>query len=147
MESEISNLINMVFKLGDWVNTIWSFHIVVGIGLLGWLFTHRQNWNAGQKVLVSVLFLTFVGINLYSQIRTHWWLSLSINELKMAVNQTPLKTKELNDAIQSYSTAKTWQIVLMHAVADLIVILSIWTDFAWIRSVKESRSLNLNKFE
>jgi hypothetical protein len=127
MPTEISNLVNMVLKLGDWVNVIWNFHLVVSIAILGWIFSTKQIWDLKQKIIVTVVYIAFVWLNLEGQIQIHTVLDVSLNELKEAVGPLNFKTSQFKDALQNVSRESTLRIILVHLATDLSVMLCIWT--------------------
>ena len=139
MPTELNNLVNMVFKLGDWVNTIWNFHIVASVAILGWLFTHRQNWNIKQKLILTIVYISFVFTNLLSQIEIHALLGAALKELRTVLAQSPFKTEDLNKAIQNYPQMSTLKIIAVHLVADLAVLLCLWTNLVKREAEKNTK--------
>lgn len=117
----------MVLKLGDWVNVIWNFHLVVSIAILGWIFSTKQIWDLKQKIIVTVVYIAFVWLNLEGQIQIHTVLDVSLNELKEAVGPLNFKTSQFKDALQNVSRESTLRIILVHLATDLSVMLCIWT--------------------
>ena len=120
----VDQMLSAGYKLIDWGNFYWNFYVIITGVILGWLFTAKEPWSLAQKSAVSVLFLGFAVVSLYSLWRTFRALNATTSELRVRwETDEPFK-----QAIVARLSPKGWQVaVCLHALADMVVVYFIWT--------------------
>lgn len=136
MKSELKNLMDVVLKLGDWVNTLTNFSIIMNLAVIGWLFSSKDPWPLAQRLVVAGGYTVFATYNLFSQHRTHSLLQITLNELKEAVAQnkdTEYKfyTDEFAAMLQRNRQFNLPLIIIGHIVIDIAMNALILFSYVW----------------
>ena len=128
MTQEIKNLLDSIFKLGDWVNTYWIFYAVFNIAMIGWITSSPIAWNWEKRLFISFGYGLVVSVNLFAQYRTTRFMGLAIKELKamVAATENVTRTEELKNEVINFRYIDTPLIIAVHLIMDVMVIVCIW---------------------
>lgn len=126
MTADLLNLVNLVLKLGDWINTIWNFHAVINIAVLGWWLTKQPNWQAWQKAVLSLVYALVMAFNLEGQIITHRELDVVAGEIAVAAQNQTFKTPAMKQLLMTLGDSSYLRILFRHLSVDFFVLAVLW---------------------
>ena len=127
-DTNLPHLLNLAFKLGDWLHTLWNYYFVIVIAIVGWILTKAPVWNPWQKGVFCAVFALASAVN---------WILIGYNfrllkkVLRAAEKEFEagpfFETAELNDHLGSFSTRVRWIpfLYFFHAALDLFVLILI----------------------
>jgi hypothetical protein len=143
MTPELKNLVDLVLKLGDWVNTITNFQILMNLAVLGWLFSSNEPWPIYQRIVIAIGFAVFALYNIASQHENHNRLQVALSELKAAVDYSQitddpakravLHTDAFKKMLREDRVFNTWLITIGYILWDSLVVLLILFSHLWKR--------------
>lgn len=109
------------------IDFYWNFYVVMLLAFNGWLFSARHPFTTRLKILITVGYLVFVGMNLMGL-----WGSYTIAEglridiLKLAA-QKPDELQATRGILGAHSFAtQRYMALLVHAVLGSIVLTLVW---------------------
>jgi hypothetical protein len=126
MKPDLMNLINIVMKLGDWINTIWNFHAIINIAVLGWWLTKQPAWTRSQKLLISLVYTFVMAANLKAQIEAHIQLDTVSTEIAAVARQTIFQTQQMTALLTRIGNSNYYFLFFRHIAVDALVLLSLW---------------------
>lgn len=127
--AEIADLFVTVL---DKTSFFWNFYVVGIIAIVGWLFSLSQRLDVRLKIVVSVGFLFFIGMNLLALTSTYQFLSAIAEEMKAAIGEAKLREDGLKMLIKDLSfDSRVWFAWGIHAVMDTAILYCIWSDGLW----------------
>ena len=139
MTDEIKDILNVVFKLADWVNTFWGAYAALNIALVGWLMSSKKPWHWKQKLLVTGGYIVIMVFNFYAQYRTNRLLGAALDELKAAVEASShFRTEALREQVLGVRPPGVVGVATVHITVDLAVISFIWLQEHFSHSRSQS---------
>lgn len=128
MTQEIKNMLDVIFKLGDYVNTYWTFYAVLNIAVVGWVISSPMEWNWEKKLFMTVGYGLIVSVNFFGQYRATRLIRIGIDELKAMITATgdAIRTEELKNEVMKFRYVDRTLIITIHLIMDVIVIACIW---------------------
>jgi len=122
----LTEAITIAMKLGDWVNTIWNFHAVINVALLGWVFSKRPEWSLRVRVGITGVYALLMAANLYGQIEAHIELDAVLAEVRALAASTSFKSPALAEMLLHVTGTNYFVLLGRHLVVDAFGIAAIW---------------------
>ena len=116
------------------METFWNFYLVVALGVLGFVVTAKA--EGGKQFRAVILSLGF-GLFAITNAGGLWQAAGQRNSASCAVHhsETLLKNNPADRYVQEvlpYVTSPTqYQVLLVHIIADILIVGSIWTITLW----------------
>ena len=98
-DQPVAGILDIVFKLGDNVNKLWTFLLLISGAAAGWSFSHSGNWDGGQRALATVLYLLFILVNGCAMFRMYRWLKTAMDDLRDATRNPDEQGPKLSVAM------------------------------------------------
>lgn len=82
--SEARGVLDIAFKLTDYLNQLWNLFMVFSGVVVGWRLSAKEEWGGKQKVVTTILYLGFVVVNATTLYSTYGWLGEVLADLRVA---------------------------------------------------------------
>ena len=118
---------DIFLNIVDKLNFYWHMYIIIVIAVTGWLLSLKFSMSWQLKVLTSVSFLSFAGINFMALVDSYSFLEVTRLELEKHV--TLENFPHLYAKITSISyKSRLWYVIGIHLCIDTIVLIAIWSS-------------------
>lgn len=122
--SNLSNLFNLAFKVGDWLNSLWNFYFIIVIAVVGWILTKTPTWGYLQKGIFCSVFELAAVVNWILIFTNFRFFKLLLAGVEGEFNAgISFKSDELNVYFRTVSKRVWWIPLLLggHGMVDLFV--------------------------
>ena len=140
--SEVPSVLNIVFKLTDYLNQLWSLFMVFSTIVVGWRFSAKEPWLRRQKIIVTVLYCCFLFVNLMVLVKTYAWLDKALADLRAAAVSLDAQAPRLKEAMTSVDIPGGQCLELsIYGVGAACVLVSIWLNYTAARPARKWKRL------
>lgn len=109
------------------VNFYWHLYIISIIAVIGWLLSLKSPMSWQLKVLISVGFLSFVGMNIMALLGSYSFLEAT--RLELVKHVTAENFPDLHAIIISFSYKfRPWYVIGIHLCIDTLMLIAIWSN-------------------
>lgn len=112
------------------VNSFWNFYALVALGVVGFVFTHKELFaERKNKIYIAVIFVFFAFSNAYALFESQQILNATGKEITEIVNQkdTKILSKEFKDVLLNKKEALSpWALIIYHLLLDISILLIIF---------------------
>ncbi|KAF7786212.1 hypothetical protein PRUB_a0700 [Pseudoalteromonas rubra] len=123
---EIDKILTFYNSQAGLVNSLWNFYAIVVLGIVGFLFTHKDLFKVVQnQIYLAIIFLFFASSNAYALYGSQSILYAAGLEISAQVNALPkdLFTDTFRNAlINEKSATIPFKIMLYHLFLDIMVL-------------------------
>ncbi len=129
---KLAEIADLFVTAVDTTNFFWNFYVVGIVAIVGWLFSLSRSLDVQLKIVVSVGFLLFIGMNLQALTSTYLFLSAIVEEMQAVITKDTFRTDGLGMLIDQLSyDGRIWLTWGIHAVMDTAILYCIWSDRLW----------------
>src|SRR2546427_7679910 len=96
-KSDVPTLLNIAFKLVDYVTQNWNYFVVLRGVMIGWRFSAKEQWTKTHKVIVTCLYSLFAIVNFIALRVSYFWLKSIMSDLNIAGNALSRQTPQLKE--------------------------------------------------
>jgi hypothetical protein len=123
---EPKDVLNIVFKLTDYLNFLWNFYVVFNVAVIGWLFSSSSTpWAWQKKLIVAIIYVFFVCGSITVIRRTYQLLFSALEELSSASTEIDFRSSKFGEYFQGVKPFNSKLSIAFHVIADCIVFLTI----------------------
>jgi hypothetical protein len=143
MNSAWRESLDVAISLGGVINTLWQFYLTVMVAVVaGLLFTDRR-LNRYQKFMATIAFGLFAGFNWFILFNTYDLFNAALDEVRAQAEiagADAFASESLRSKLSTIDMAPSWLPILVHAIADALVVFLIWSNR--FRSPRNPDSIN-----
>jgi hypothetical protein len=124
-DTNLPELFNLAFKIGDWLNTLWNFYFVIVIGVVGWVITKTPSWSGWQKIAFCCVLALALIANLVLIFKNFDLLKLITADIEAEFKAGSFfKTEALDKYFQEISgrVRRVGLLLICHLIVDVFVI-------------------------
>ena len=126
-KSDVSALLNVAFKLVDYVTQNWNFFVVLSGVMIGWRFTAKEQWTNRHKIIVTGLYSLFAVVNFRALYVSYSWLESIMSDLRIAGNALSSQTPQLKGLLTNlYLTGGKPAVIIIYGLGFLLVLSCLW---------------------
>jgi len=126
-KSDVPALLNVAFKLVDYITQGWNAFVVLSGVMIGWRFSAKDQWSKTQKILVTGLYSLFAVLNFMSLYVSYSWLRDIMADLKTAGNALSSQTPQLKGHLTNlYLVGGMKWVTVIYVLGLSLVICCLW---------------------
>lgn len=126
-KSDVPALLNVGFKLMDYISQGWNYYVVISGVMVGWRFSAKEQWTNMHKIIVTGLYSLFAIVNFLGLYMAYSSLNKIFLDLNIAAKTLDARTPQLKQLLEStYLTGGIPLTVLVYLTAFLLVMCCVW---------------------
>jgi hypothetical protein len=124
---ELKDVLNVVFKMTDYLNFQWNFYVIINIALIGWIFSSPIDaWGWQKKLICSIAYLLSVLMSIMVLSRTYRLLFDVLEELSYCAKDIQFRSDKFRTAFKEVRPVNKKFSITLHIIGNVIVLLCIW---------------------
>lgn len=126
-DPRVALALDTVFKLGNNLNQLWMFLLVISGAVAGWTFSSSGTLDRGQQLIATILYVTFLLVNGSAMFRMYKWLNVAMTDLRKVASLLDEQSQELRDAMSNVKIpGGGWLPPIVYITIVVAVLASIW---------------------
>jgi hypothetical protein len=124
---ELKDILNVVFKMTDYLNFQWNFYVIINIAVIGWIFSSPMDtWGWQKKFICSIAYLLSVLMSIMVLSRTYRLLFDVLEELSCCAKEIQFRSDNFRTAFKEVRPVSKKLSMTLHILGNVIVLLCIW---------------------
>jgi len=143
MNADLKEPLDIAISLGSVINTLWQFYLTVMLAVVAGLLFSDRRLKTNQKIMATIAFVLFAGFNLFILSKTYGVFNAALDEVRAQAEKVgpgAFESESLSSELSTIKIADSWLPIVVHAIADIVVLILIWWNT--FRSPKNPASIN-----
>jgi|GEM_PF-5931164 len=127
-----SELIEVIFKVIDFINFEWNIHFGFAIAFIGWRISTNKSLSILVKLISTTVIILFSITNILTLLEYYQILDSLVEEYKIRCYVDNITSNKLKSLINNFSTTQYKNALwFIHIPIDLFLIVCAWLNTMW----------------